>query len=501
MNTTAAATIHRIQSGHTISTQSIQKLKTTCQQVGGAAGAWALCVVASKCYLANKYQLAFDLFSCTLELDSQHRSQASKIAWTYSGDVLGSAAGKTINLNWTQLERWRIAQDYYNCALAMDARFVDAKSSLAELLRKRGDLDAALLEFQSIYSCVGLATTSPTSPTSSDSLDLIFNHAQCLESMCRYEESLLVLVQHAERAIHQLPSVGDATRVAEHALILLYIKLRFLCGQFNEKSTTSWTTLVTLSQKWSTTVANTIRHKLPTHWAYAFFLRQLWMLRNNSSNGSLDERLPRWIPIVGDSHCLSMAWARISNATIVPFVATGLKAWHMRKDCQFVTASNLKCIFKHLAAADTATKECFFCVGEIDCREGIANAVKKGKYATVEEAVKSTVCLVLDRLVCISVEYGLTFHLLSVPPPVDRCQIERARVVQLWNKELRCQICGEIKEHLRLVDVEHVSADGMFLKKHLNADGTHVNRNIVSLVAEVLEGGVERRRVELEKRR
>jgi hypothetical protein len=69
----------------------------------------------------------------------------------------------------------------------------------------------------------------------------------------------------------------------------------------------------------------------------------------------------------------------------------------------------------------------------------------------------------------------------------------------LWNKELRCQICGEIKEHLRLVDVEHVSADGMFLKKHLNADGTHVNRNIVSLVAEVLEGGVERRRVELEK--
>jgi tetratricopeptide (TPR) repeat protein len=521
MNATAAFIMQQVRAGHAVSAESKVELQRVCQKVGGTEGSWALCVVASKCYLASKMHLAFDLFAHALLLDHQNNSRASKIAWTYSGDILCAAAGKRLNnSSLSQAERWNKAESFYTAALALDPTFVDAKTSLAELLRKRGDLRAALQEFESIYVCLSpvATTTATTTEDSNESLDLIFNHAQCLECMCRYEESFALLVHHAEKAISYLPPAGDSVRIAEHAIVLLYIKLRFVSGKLSDKiyelpvlcenvRLTSWGKLVTLAQNWSIDVEKNIRKKLPTHWAYAYFLRQLWIIENDDQTSivmpsgakysNLHVQHQPWIPIVGDSHCLSLAWTTIAGATIVPFVATGLKAWHMQPGSQFVTVSNLTAIFERLSGIKTnqeSLQDCLFCAGEIDCREGIPDAVAKGKQATTKDAVQSTVKKLIDTLVSKSVAYGLRFYVLSVPPPFrfdtaapSEQLLLRSHTVRIFNQELRDQIDQQCTSStVRFLDIEDAcsTTEHYFLKGELNADGTHANRKILPLVSE-----------------
>ena len=494
MNTTAAFIIQLLQVNLTISTNTLTEFTESCEiceTTNTTSGAWALCVVASKCYLASNYPLAYILFSKGLLLDqnSNNQSVASKIAYTYSGDCLCSTAGKELVSNTTQEERWNQAESFYNNALAMDSKFVDAKSSLAELLRKRGSLERSLLEFQSIYECLDATKTG------SDALDLIFNHSQCLESMCRYEEAFSILVQQAETAITRLPPTGDVARVAEHALVLLYLKIRYVANKMNNKTNklqitlTPWKKLIFMTENWSISVQQIIRIKLPTHWAYAYFLRQLWCTTGHNLK-NLQFKQERhidsdsaWLPIVGDSHCLSLAWSTISNRQVVPFVATGLKAWHVRKECSpFVTVSNLTCIFNILKSKNVT--DILFSCGEIDCREGIAAAVKKGKHATIQDAVRVTVGLMLEGLQFQTVG-SFTVHMLTCPPPVNKNEnMKRAKIVQFWNKELRRQCVTNTIRNIRLIDVESecLCSSGLFLKDELNADGTHLNHNLVKVL-------------------
>ncbi len=55
--------------------------------------------------------------------------------------------------------------------------------------------------------------------------------------------------------------------------------------------------------------------------------------------------------IIGDSHCLPPAWHVVNVhgelRTIHPLLVTGLKAWHMRPEVQFVTTSNLTAVLEY----------------------------------------------------------------------------------------------------------------------------------------------------------
>ena len=355
--------------------------------------------------------------------------------------------------------------------------------------------------------------------------------------MNRLEECFILLVHHAELAIQSLPPNGDSELLAEHALVLYYIKVRYIVGQLDVQITaelleniqhilhetpmsitcshlkfyltslpnlTPWNYLLhQVVGNWSLNVEKTIRSKLSTHWAYAFYIRQL--SKSNSCHTHVDTSIysnsvglatmAAWIPIIGDSHSLSFAWSKVQGKTVLPFVATGLKAWHMRPNCQFVTNSNLNCIFEklgHLFNGKSNGKskkdpqplcDCLFSVGEIDCRndQGILYCVEQGKYSTIESAIQTTVEILLSALLVKSEEYGVHFHLLSVPPPSDNNHTQRARVVTKFNEELRSLTLGN--KRITFVDIEKGSStkDG-FLKAELQADGTHLNRNVVNLV-------------------
>ena len=514
MNATAASLLQLIYLGESIETHALYQACThtsidTCQ------GGHALCVVGSKCYLASRFRLAFDFFALALKIDA-----TSKIAWTYSGDILCMTGAGKIQPELTQRARWEKAQTFYLAALRIDSNFVDAKSSLAELHRQRGDLKAALLEYTSIYVCLGV---------DSSCLDHIFNHAQCLESLSRMGDCFCLLAPHAELALQKLPPCGDATRLGEHAIVLYYMKIRFVLGQLDVENRvqqnvnvleghssqsklslpttlTPWSALIECINGWSKEVEMTIRLKLATHWAYGHFLRQLWNLQPREVSTTpatfdvLSKQRTAWIPIVGDSHCLSLAWSKVKGRTVVPFIATGLKAWHMRPGCQFVTTSNLNCIFEHLDSVQVHTKtnnnnkkesqqplvDCLFSVGEIDCRnnEGIMRSVAQGVYPTLEAAVGSLVEILVHALQLKSKQYGLYFHLLSIPPPSDRSHAQRARVVGILNQQLRAMLGVEKnREWITFIDIESVcSSSDKFLKEELYADGTHVNQKIGHLV-------------------
>ena len=69
----------------------------------------------------------------------------------------------------------------------------------------------------------------------------------------------------------------------------------------------------------------------------------------------------------------------------MPWVVTGLKAWHVHLGGGYFTGACLRRAFELILAREgtispTNTIECLLSAGEIDVREGLAHAVEKQKY-------------------------------------------------------------------------------------------------------------------------
>lgn len=101
------------------------------------------------------------------------------------------------------------------------------------------------------------------------------------------------------------------------------------------------------------------------------------------------KRLPPPLFVLGDSHCLPPAWRTVTlrgrTRLLHPLLVTGCKIWHLRPgdDSNFYT----KVQFHHAvgfnvaaaAAADRSLGQVVLVLGEIDCREGVLQAVAKAK--------------------------------------------------------------------------------------------------------------------------
>jgi len=150
--------------------------------------------------------------------------------------------------------------------------------------------------------------------------------------------------------------------------------------------------------------------------------------------------------VIGDSHCLSVAWKKIKVKgevrTIIPLIVTGLKAWHVKPETPFFTHSALLHALKSLPPS---TKEVLFACGEIDCREGILNATNKGKYPDIDIAVQRTVEQYVYSLAFLGVRFGLKFYIMPVPPQISRKQRkgrwkqrqQRNQTIHRFNIELK----------------------------------------------------------------
>ena len=188
-------------------------------------------------------------------------------------------------------------------------------------------------------------------------------------------------------------------------------------------------------------------------WAYGLFIAALIdaepRMRRASPARPLVTDVPlacaegcrRRLHVVGDSHTLSYAWREIrigeEQCVLTPCLIPGLKAYHAavavsEQDDGVHTAKGrrgrLLCeALARIAAtdgnelADGARLDIVVSAGEIDTRDGIASAVRKGRYATLEEGAAATAALFVAALRELAPP-NTRIVLLPVPPHARRAK-------------------------------------------------------------------------------
>ena len=159
---------------------------------------------------------------------------------------------------------------------------------------------------------------------------------------------------------------------------------------------------------------------------------------------------------------------------------TGTKAWHLRDDCKFYTHANYVAA---RAAIPTSPPPAalLFCFGEIDCREGLLQAVDKAKYATIEAAIDACVDVYVKQIVAVAREKGVRLAgRVYVQPVMPILDVTRS-VVLMFNRRLRARV--EADRRVRWLDMEGnlVESDGKFVKQY-SLDGTHIHPQYVQLI-------------------
>lgn len=111
------------------------------------------------------------------------------------------------------------------------------------------------------------------------------------------------------------------------------------------------------------------------------------------------------IYVFGDSHTLATAWRTITvgdaedggssqGRLLVPRLATGVKAWHLRPASRFYPKHNFEAVLASIP--DGSDVVMLFC--EIDCREGLLLAVERCKYPSLTKAIEVVVGIYMDVL-------------------------------------------------------------------------------------------------------
>ena len=252
--------------------------------------------------------------------------------------------------------------------------------------------------------------------------------------------------------------------------------------------------------------------------------------------------------VVGDSHVLSLAWqtlridpsrgrtttvsdglrgsdgGRPAFRTAVPFLVTGMKAWHVRPSTRFFTHYNLRACLDRLprmmrggSGGSRATATIILSAGEIDCREGIGGSLLQGYYRDCGDAVRRTVTDYLASLSDLAREYRLQVLVMPVAPHAYRSEkngkstgrARRRETTHAWNETLRSDFgvggvgrrttshstnpFGSTYEGVYLLDYERQvqkrdanSPVGYVLHPRYNADYTHVHSAIVPLVEDAI---------------
>ena len=122
--------------------------------------------------------------------------------------------------------------------------------------------------------------------------------------------------------------------------------------------------------------------------------------------------------MVGDSHCLSPAWDEIAlnkiNYFIKPLLVTGCKIWHLRERSLFHAKTNFYRAIELIPLGSTV----IFIFGEIDCREGILSAIRKGEYSSAKKAIDLLIDIYVKRIMEVIKARKLTHIYIHQIPPV-----------------------------------------------------------------------------------
>ena len=240
---------------------------------------------------------------------------------------------------------------------------------------------------------------------------------------------------------------------------------------------------------------------------------------------------------VGDSHIVSLAHRRILGRISIPFVTTGLKAWHVHRGSSFFTGANFTRALEILDSKKHPyiVKDVVVSAGEIDCREGFhsllpnftvgrneTDARMREKYPDEETAVSCTIQSYIDSLISLLLKFTNihTMYILPVLPYPKKGKkkgerIRRKMTIIMWNQMLR-QIIQEkmmnyekelekndsstgtkngnskngnsiFQKKIIFLDIKGVRIEeGGVLRDELSLDGTHGNAKIVPFVEDAL---------------
>ena len=200
----------------------------------------------------------------------------------------------------------------------------------------------------------------------------------------------------------------------------------------------------------------------------------------------------------GDSHVLPLAWQTMRVAgqvtQIVPRLATGVKAWHLRKESKFYPKRN----FQSAVASIPKGARAIFIFCEIDCREGIYVALEKARYNTLEEGIRAVVSIYISvlreivtnpsaekkigkpRHICAEPQWkarGLTIYVHPVLPVLD---VTRPLVLA-FNKTLEAEVRKLAHPRIHWLPGLYenlLDGDGK-LKQRYKLDGTHIHPRYV----------------------
>ena len=173
---------------------------------------------------------------------------------------------------------------------------------------------------------------------------------------------------------------------------------------------------------------NLLSTSIKNDYSYFQYLAKLLPLKTPAQDA--DTR----IYIIGDSHCLSPGWDVIESegkrCLIQPILVTGCKLWHLRDSSLIHAKVNFQEAFRSIP--DGSTVICLF--GEIDCREGILQAVEKRLYPNVEAAIGFLLKIYMDRVKeAMEMKKLAHVYIHEVPPVLN---VTRP-IVMLFNQLLK----------------------------------------------------------------
>ena len=195
---------------------------------------------------------------------------------------------------------------------------------------------------------------------------------------------------------------------------------------------------------------------------------------------------PEFIYFASDSHCISASWRLINYrgkpCIIHPLLATGVKIWHIRKEGYFYPKFSLLNALKAIPDSSVV----IFNIGEIDCREGLFQAINSCKYDTMEEAIETAVAIYIRFLEEQKEQHDFVTFVHPVFPILD----ETRGVVLQFNEKLEKCVRNSVGLHwLDLLD-ELLVNEHSELNSEYKLDGTHVHPKYVSLLEKALTEAV-----------
>ncbi|CEG39301.1 Tetratricopeptide-like helical [Plasmopara halstedii] len=178
------------------------------------------------------------------------------------------------------------------------------------------------------------------------------------------------------------------------------------------------------------------------------------------------------IYVCGDSHTLATAWRELclrgESILLRPALVTGLKHWHLRNESTFYPKFNFWRVITNIPCKSRV----IFLFGEIDCRDGILNAVNKCKYETIQEGMAHTIDIFMNVLSDVVKQYQFDAYIHPIVPVLD----ETRSLVLQYNKIFQKRVAqSSICKWLDFLDELITLDDPPKLRPEYELDGTHLH--------------------------